>query len=391
MKVLQVHNRYRLRGGEDAVVENTLAALERHGHEALLFEADSAGAAGGLAGKVRMAAGAIWSPPSRARMLATLERERPDVVHVHNLYPLLSPAVLAACKSAGVPVVMTCHNYRLTCPIGIHFTAGAVCEKCRGGHDYWCLIRNCRDSRTESAAYALRNFMTGHLNLFERNIDKFLCISEFLKSYLVESGYPAAKFTVVPNMIPIPESAADASEGSYVAFLGRFSAEKGIETLLAAAEKVPHIPVKLAGSGPLEDALRAAAPANVSFAGMMDRDGLRSFYRSARCTVVPSVWHETFGLVAVEAMSHGVPVVASKIGGLAELVADGETGFQFPAGDSGALARHLETLWSDPALAGRLGAAGRAQVAAEYSEARYVARLEAVYEEVVQTAKRRAA
>lgn len=391
MKVLQVHNRYRQRGGEDAVVENTLAALARHGHEAQLFEADSSEMPDNFLQKAQSAVAAVWSRSARTRILETLQRERPDVVHVHNLYPLLSPSVLDACQSQGIPVVMTCHNFRLSCPIGIHFRKDAICEKCRGGHDYWCFFRNCRNNRIESAAYAMRNYVSGHLNLFEKNIDRFLCISVFLRDYLIESGFPAAKFDVVPNMIPIPETASHAAEGAYIAFLGRFSAEKGIEVLLDAAAKVPHIPVRLAGGGPLEEALREKAPANVQFAGMMQKEELAAFYRGARCTVAPSVWYETFGLVAVEAMSHGIPVIASRIGGLAELVLDGETGLQFEAGDSAALAANMERLWSNPDEAARMGMAARAHVATEYSESRYVERLIAVYEEVAQDAKRRAA
>jgi len=391
MKVMQVHNRYRLRGGEDAVVDNTLEGLRRHGHDAVLFSKDSDDIPDGLRGKLKATFGAVWSTSARAEMVAALEGEKPDVIHVHNVYPLLSPSVLAAAQSMAIPVVMTCHNYRLSCPIGVHFQGGAICERCRGGHEYWCLIQNCRDNRLESAAYALRNGLSRRFNLFEKNIDKFMCISAFLKDYLVESGLPAEKCCVVPNMIPIPETGIQAGDGQFVAFLGRFSEEKGIETLLEAAALAPEIPVRLGGSGPLEKALRLAAPPNVRFEGMMARDQLAAFYRKARCTVVPSVWYETFGLVAVEAMSHGLPVIASRIGGLAELVADGETGLQFPAGDAAALAEHMRTLWNNPARATAMGQAARQRVMEEYSEDRYIERLVDVYEEVISAAARKAA
>lgn len=390
MKILQVHNRYRQRGGEDAVLENTVAALKRQGHLVSTLERHS-GEVSGVANKINAVFTSIWSKEARAAMFDVLDAERPDVVHVHNLYPLLSPSVLDACRVRDVPVVMTCHNYRLTCPIGVHFREGAICECCRRHGEHWCVIRNCRDNRVESVAYAIRNFITRQQNMFEKNIARFICISEFLRDYLVSAGFPESKFSVVPNMVRLPETVANPANGTYIAFLGRFVPEKGIGTLIEAAKLVPHIPVWLAGAGPLEDELRASAPANVHFKGMMNAGELSMFYMNARATVVPSVWYETFGLVAAEAMSYGVPPIISNIGGLAEVVDHNETGLKFPAGDARALAEAMDHLWSRPEHARYLGAAGRDQVAREYNEARYVERLLEVYERAINDTAVRAA
>ncbi|HNT90079.1 MAG TPA: glycosyltransferase, partial [Candidatus Hydrogenedentes bacterium] len=235
MKVLLVHNRYRLRGGEDAVVETTLDLLRRRGDTALLFDKHSDDAAKGLARRARAVFSGIYSPASRREMARLLDQERPDVVHVHNLFPLLSPSVLVACRRAGVPVVMTCHNYRLVCPIAVHFIRGAVCDRCAGGREYWCFLWNCRDNRIESAAYALRGFVTRSLGLFLKNITLYLAISEFLKTRLIAAGVPEDRIEVVPNMISLPDTPVDASGGAYVAFAGRASEEKGIPVLLDAA------------------------------------------------------------------------------------------------------------------------------------------------------------
>lgn len=380
MRVLQVHNRYRIRGGEDAVVETTIGLLERRGQTARLFDKHSDKAAAGFLQRVRAVFSGIYSTAARGEMERILAEFSPDVVHIHNLYPLLSPSVLVACRRAGVPVVMTCHNYRLVCPIAVHFVNGKICERCAGGREYWCFLQNCRNNRLESAAYALRGQVTRTLGLFRNNVTLFLAISNFLKCRLIEAGLPEEHIMVVPNMIRVPESGADASQGSYAAFAGRASEEKGIPVLLAASRRLPEIRVQIAGHGPMLESLRRVAPANVMFPGMMSPEGLAVFYRGARFLVVPSVWHETFGLVAIEAMSYGIPVIASRIGGLQELVTDGRSGFLFEPGNPEDLADKMRTLWDDPALCGRMGQAAREEVTQRFREDVYYANLMTAYE-----------
>lgn len=383
MKVIQVHNRYRIRGGEDAVVEVTVDLLKRRGIEASLMDKASRDLDQGLLQKLRASVSGIYSVTARREMAQTLRDERPDLVHVHNLYPLLSPSVLVACRQAGVPVVMTCHNYRLVCPIGVHFRNGKICERCAGGREYWCLFRNCRDNRAESAAYALRNAITRIFGLFTKNITCFISISEFLKQRLIEAGIEEERIAVVPNMIAIAESATDPSQGAYVGLSGRASVEKGISTLLEAAGRIPEIPVQLATFGPLAEELKKGAPQNAEFTGQLTADQLAAFYRNARCLVVPSVWFETFGLVAAEAMSHGLPVIASRIGGLAGLIEDGVTGFLFEPGDPEDLAQKIRRLWEDPDLCLRMGQAGRERAIREYGEETHFKRLMAAYDQAL--------
>jgi len=387
MKVLQVHNRYRYRGGEDAVFEGTLRLLHAHGVDAAPFEKTSQDIQDTFLQKLQAVFTGIYSPSSGREMAQVLAAERPDVVHIHNLFPLLSPSVLAACRKAGVPVVMTCHNFRLICPIGVHFRSGHVCERCLDGREYWCMLKNCRGSRLESMAYAMRGMMTRRFGLFKNNVTCFIAISDFLKRRLVAQGYPENRIDVVYNTVAVPDSAAEAAQGAYMAFTGRISEEKGVDTILAAAAQLPDIPFRIGGVGPLYDTMKAAAPTNVVFAGMLDPAGLSDFYRCARAVLVPSVWHETFGLVAAEAMANGIPVIASRMGALPELVKDGETGFLFEAGNPADLAEKIQRLWNDAALAGRMGHAAYEHARREFHEDVHFARLMDVYNKAVALAK----
>lgn len=308
---------------------------------------------------------------------------QPDVVHAHNVLPLISPSVFAVCRRVHIPVVMTVHNYRLICPIAVFFRDGHICEACSGGHEFNCLRFNCRESLFESAAYALRGWTATRFGLFRNTVTRYLSISAYLKERLVKEGFPEERIDVVPNTIPVPERCSDASQGQYVAFAGRMSAEKGIPVLLEAAEKLPDIPFRIAGAGPLAESLRAKAPGNVSFSGMMPREELMDFYHNARILVVPSVWYETFGLVAVESMARGVPVIVSRIGGLQSLIEDGVTGLHFTPGDSTDLADKIQQLWQAPGRCREMGLAARERAAREYNETKYIENLMAAYEKAI--------
>ncbi len=386
MKVLQVHNRYRLRGGEDAVFDNTIRILRAGGVAVCTFARDSRDLPDTTAAKAGAMISGVWSGAAKRAMRATLRRERPDVVHVHNLYPLLSPSVLAACDDAGVPVVMTAHNYRLSCPIGTHYVHGAACMRCAGGHEQHCFLRNCRGSRAESAGYALRSWLANRNHWFRRPVQRFLAISAYLRDHLITQGFDADTVTVVPNTVAIPADATDPAEGSYALFCGRLSEEKGVDILIAAAHAAPEVPVRIAGDGPLRPALESIAPPNVRFLGRLDAGELAAAYRGARFFVAPAMWHEAFGLVVAEAMAHGLPVIASRMGAHTELIADGARGHLFSAGDDTALAETMHALWKDPARCRDMGAAARRYAAEEFGEARYFERLIAVYQEVTANA-----
>jgi len=379
MRVLQLHNRYRVRGGEDVAVDATLDLLRDRGVDVLEVVRDSRGIGRGLPRKLVAFAQSIYSDSARRQVARTIRAGRPDVAHAHNLYPLLSVSVLPECRRAGVPVVLTCHNYRLICPITVMSSRGRVCERCSGGRACWCLLRNCHRSVLESAACAAQNYVGRQLRVFRHNVTLCIAPTRFVVQKLCESGYDDLEFEIVPNMVPAPPRTADRPVGDYVAYAGRVSPEKGVEVLLSAAARCPALPVRIAGDCSAMPHLPTKAPANVRFVGVLDKDRLRDFYTGARFAVVPSTCFETFGLAAAEAMGHGLPVIASRIGGLPEVVEDGRTGLLFEPGNDVELAEKVDALWHDPARCREMGEAGRQKVEREYNPEVFFSRLMNAY------------
>jgi glycosyltransferase involved in cell wall biosynthesis len=362
------------------------ALMEKRGHQSHLLIRSSKGLDRSLVSKIRAFASGIYSRTSYQDMVQTLHRERPDVVHVHNLYPLISPSILVACRRADLPVVMTSHNYVLTCPVVNHLYKGRVCERCMGGREYWCVLQNCRENLPESVAYALRSVIARKLNLFRRNVTLHMVLSDFAKERLVKQGFDDARIVVLPNMVELGPEQNGQSARNYVAFSGRMKEEKGVDVLLAAAARLPDIPFRLAGDGPILDKLMNNAPANVLFVNRLAPDQMAEFYQGARFLVVPSKWFEGCPLVVSEAMSHSLPVIASRIGGLPEFVEDGTTGLLFETGNVTELVERIRLLWQNQDLCTQLGEAGRKKACQEYSEDLYYQRLMLIYQQAIELA-----
>jgi glycosyltransferase involved in cell wall biosynthesis len=379
MHICIVHNEYGRFSGEEAVVEFIERLLLCHGHRLSLFVRSSAEIPRMRLGEPRAFFSGIYSWSSKRAMRQLLARQRPDIVHIHNLYPLISPSVLDACRRAGVPVVMTVHNYRLTCPNGLHMVRGKVCEECLGGHEMRCVVNRCEGTVLKSLGYALRNVVARKAALFRRNVTMYAVLTEFQRRRLIDAGYPGERIAVVPNAVAADGSEENSPLGSYVGFVGRVSPEKNIPALLRAAGRLPEIPFKIAGSLDRMPWLRDAAPANVEWLGHLDARELNEFYRQARCIVLPSTCFEGFPTVLVEAMLHGKPVICSRIGGLPEIVEENVTGLLVEPGDSESLRAKIGFAWEHPELCVQWGGAGRAKSQREYTPSSYYDRLMAVY------------
>jgi glycosyltransferase involved in cell wall biosynthesis len=388
MRLLQIYNQYRsLFGGEETVVRRISHMAEENGVEARLLMRSSRGLDASFRGRSRAFLSGIYNPFARRDVARLVNDFGPDVVHVHNLYPLFSPSILGAVRSMGVPIVMTVHNHFHTCPNADHVHGGLICTKCTGGREYFCAVENCRGNLLESIAYALRSTTARKLGLFTRNVTITIALNEFARQRLVTAGFPPDRVVVLPNSAAIPDEPANPGRGSHAVFSGRLVPEKGAGTLVAAAQRCPDIPVRFLGDGPEMAELRGGAPSNAHFCGQVDAAEVAAAYRGARFLVIPSRWFEGCPLVILEAMSFGLPVIASRIGGLPELVEEGVTGMLFEPGDSEELAEKMQTLWQDPGLCQAMGDAGRRRAIEQFNERDYWRKLSSIYESAMAAAR----
>lgn len=356
MKILLVHNDYGKYSGEEAVVDRTAAMFRSLGHEVVQLRRSTAGIRDSFKGKIRTFTNGIYSPAGVRAMREIIVKEKPDFVNVHNLFPFIGPAALRECKRAGIPVVMTVHNYRLICPTGLFMRDGAPCESClEKRNELPCIRHNCENSYLKSIAYALRNFIARTRRHYIDCVDRFVCITQFQRNKLLQAGFPPEKLLVIPNSIDAPDD-YDHVEGDYVAYCGRLSREKGIDLILEAARLNPEIPFRLAGD--ISDSeLIADIPKNVALEGYISGERLIDFYRNARFCVLASRCYEGFPMALLEAARFGKPMIAPDHGAFPEIIGEGPqaSGILFPPSDAISLARAIKSLWSDPSRIANLG------------------------------------
>lgn len=391
MKILLTHNRYGQLSGEESIVDTIRDLLASHGHEVISFFRSSEEIPDMRFGKIRAFLSGIYNPFSRRAFRKVLEEKKPDLVHIQNLFPFISAAILPECRKAGIPVVMTVQNYRLVCPNGLNMVRGSVCEKCAGGREYWCVLRNCERNILKSLGYALRNYVARKRRYFIDNVTLFSAVTQFQRQRLVDEGFPDVRIVVNPNMASINDALSEnksAKSGDFVAHVGRISPEKGIPTLIEAARQCPTIPFKTTGTLDRMPELANQAPPNFAFVGFLDTSRIRDFFVTARMIVICTICFEGFPMVVVEAMLHGKAVICSRIGGLPEIVEHGKTGLLFEPGNDDDLAEKVRYLWERPELCRQMGEAGRKKALREYSTERYYERLIICYEKAIDIASK---
>jgi glycosyltransferase involved in cell wall biosynthesis len=386
MKVLLIHNKYGKFSGEEAVVESQIKLLKDRGHQVITYFRSSEELATIPNGKMKAFFAAFYNPKSIKKLTILIEKEQPDIVHVHNLYPLISPAILAHIKKMGVPIAMTVHNYRLLCPNGLFFNDGKICEKCTGkGKELNCLTNNCEDSLFKSAGYALRNFWARKNKYYIDNVDAFLCLTEFQKRKLVSNGYPENKFQIIPNFYDktIKDVVYDPKQKNYVAFAGRISPEKGIPILLEAAKQLPHIQFQLAGEMREDYHKELTIPENVTLRGMLSQKSMKDFYQKASIYIHSSECYEGFPMVFPEAMAHKLPIIAPNLAGFPEIIESNINGLLFQPGDAKILANKIEMLWNNSKLSQKLAENNFKKVKTTYSSDNYYNKLIIAYKNIL--------
>jgi len=392
MKIIIVHNHYKQVGGEDIVFEQERQLLERKGHEVLVytrsnFEVDS------YPGVKRLVLlqKAIWSGDTYRDFGAMLRKHRPDVVHVHNTWVMVSPSIYEICKEEGVPVVQTFHNYRLMCPAGTFFRAGKTCEECLHHGQWRSVLHGCyRNSRLLTAAKAVMLATHRRRGTWD-GIDYFIALTEFSRSKFLAGGFAPEKLFVKPNFVH-PDPGFSTDKADYALFIGRLSPEKRVSTILTAWTRLPRrIPLYVIGGGPEAASLKEEATKKgldyVDFQGHVPREKVIEYMRRARFLIFSSEWYENFPVTIAEAFACGVPVIGSRMGAMQEIVDDGRTGLHFNPGDADDLAAKVEWAWTHPERMQEMGREARREYEDKYTAEKNYPILMGIYEHAVKHSK----
>jgi glycosyltransferase involved in cell wall biosynthesis len=363
-----LHNSYQFRGGEDESYESEVRMLRSNGHSVETIEMDYAQTS--AKGKIHVALESLWSTPSYNLVDRMLHERKFDVLHVQNFFPLLSPSVYYAAKKHSVAVVQTLRNYRLLCPNVFFYRDGHVCEDCMHKvFKYPGIFHGCyRDSRMATAAVAAMTAFHTMKGTWVNAVDIYIALTRFVRDKFIEAGFPEQKLVVKNNFV-YPDPGCGDGQGDYALFVGRLSPEKGLDTLLQAWRQLNRKwSLKVVGDGPMADDVRAfcAGNASVEWLGAKSRAETAEMMGKARLLVFPSQWYETFGRVAMESYAAGTPVIASRLGAMAEVCEDGKAGLLFETGCATDLADKLRWVFDHPA-----DAKAMRPIARQIFEARY--------------------
>jgi glycosyltransferase involved in cell wall biosynthesis len=391
MKILLVHNEYQQPGGEDIVFEQEKRILERGGHQVVTYkrsnhEIEELSALGRGALVIRT----VWSSDTHHNFGALLDREKPDVVHVHNTFVMISPSIYSACRKRGVPVVQTLHNFRLLCPGAQFLRDGKICEDCVAHGLLRSVWHSCyRDSRPATAAVALMLAWHRRAGTWDELVDRYIVLTDFARDKFIASGFAPDKIVVKPNFVD-PDPGAKQSPGTGALYIGRLSKEKGVHTLFDAWKRLPKsCSLDIVGDGPqrkeLEEEAQRCGLSAIQFRGRVSHAESLAAMKTASFLILPSEWYEGFPMTLAESLACGTPVICSKLGAMEEIIDDSRTGLHFTPGDSEDLARKINWAFDHPSEIATMGHAARREYEARYTSERTFTQLMTIYEETVAT------
>ena len=394
MNILTIHNTYQEPGGEDVVVAQESRLLEQHGHRVNFYQrsnheidALSFGQRLGLITRI------VSANDTKLAVRTLLRSLKPDVVHVHNTFLMVSPAVYEVCQDEDVPVVQTLHNYRLLCPASTFYREGAVCEDCVTDGLLRSVQHACyRDSRAMSGAVAMMLQTHRSRQTWSKGIDAYIAISNFVKERFLVSGFSESKIHVKPNFVD-PDPGERAQSGDHALFVGRLSPEKGLSTLLQAWQRLPTaVPLVIAGDGPMRQKLEAEVGkrrlSTIYFAGRLGREEVYDAMKKAAFLVVPSIWQEPFGLIVAEALACGTPVLGARVGAIPEMLDDQITGLHFAPGDPDDLAKKVAWAWEHRPEMAMMGKAARRVYEDRYTAYHNYELLMGIYDSAIESHSR---
>ena len=382
MNILFINKFFWDKGGSETVYFGEIDLLEKNGHTVIPFSMQDERnrpsefskyfvsninyETASKYEKIVAASRIIYSFEAKKKITELLKNNKIDIAHFHIFQHQISPSVFAPLRKAGIPIVLTLHDLKPMCPNYQMYTKGHTCEKCKGHKYYNCLLNSCtKGSRAKSLINTIEMYFHHYMGYY-KNVDSYIAVSNFFKNKMSEFGFKKDNITYMPNFIDTNRFKYNPADKGYALFLGRLSAEKGIDKLIKACEMTPEIPVVIAGTGPMEEQLKKVvqdkALSNVSFVGFKSGDDLLKLITEASFTILPSQWYENCPMSILESMAVGTPVIGGHIGGIPELIEENVDGFTFNSSDPASLAEKMKQLWNDPELRAEMGRKGSEKV-----------------------------
>ncbi|HJW57790.1 MAG TPA: glycosyltransferase family 4 protein [Burkholderiaceae bacterium] len=382
MRILVAHNAYQFSGGEDAVVDAEIALLRGYGHDVEVYRRHNNELKN--MSRIQAAVSAIWSRRSTIEMERIINVFKPNVIHAHNIFPLISPSIFWLSARKNIPILQTLHNFRLLCPQATFLRNGHVCEDCLGKMPWRAIPRKCyRNSVLQSGLAVGVTGLHRILGTYHHRTTHYIVPSVFCRDKFVAAGLPAQYFSIKPNFAASPKEPIWTTRKGGV-FIGRLSPEKGLNVLFAALKKSNSFHIQIAGSGPLENSVINTFGKN--YLGHLSHEQIMALLQGAQFLLAPSISYETFGLALIEAFACGTPVIASRHGAFADLVTDGVTGLLFNPGDAHDLAEKIAWAESHPDKMLEMGQSARIDYEAKYTPQHNYKLLIRIYENAINTA-----
>lgn len=403
MKILMVNKFYYPRGGSERYFFSLSDLLREKGHKVIPFSTvheknldteyssyflpeldfENFFRKGRLSAALSLRSKVLYSFEAKKMIGSLINRERPDIAHIHNIHYHITPSILTVLKEKGIPIIWTLHDYVIICPNANFLSNGNICEECFNGRYYRAVFKRCKKgSLVASLVAGLGAYLYRWMGLYNI-VDLFLCPSDFMRKKMIEYGFDEERFITIPNFIEIDTAIPRTDNKDYILYLGRLSEEKGVKTFIRVAEKIPSIDFKILGDGPqremLEEMVREKNLTNIEFSGKRNREEVYNLISDALFVIVPSEWYENYPYSILESFLLGKPVIASRIGGIPELVDDGINGLLFEPGNEEDMAKKIKHLLSDKDDINQMGKKAREKVERSYNSEIHYERIMGIY------------
>lgn len=401
MNLLLINKFFWRKGGSEAVYFEEMDLLRKHGHKIIPFSmkdkrnlsseyadffvsnVNFENETVGLLQKLTTAGRIIYSVEAKKKITQLLQKNSVDIAHFHIFQHQISPSVFKPLQNKGVPLVLTLHDLKPICPSYLMYTQGRICEDCKGNRFYNCVLNKCTKNSVVKSTINMIEMYFHHLVGYYKSVDMYIAVSEFYRQKMIEFGFPPEQVTHIPNFIDTDKFTYAGLDDGYGLYFGRLSNEKGLNTLLEACSLCPDIPMVITGTGPAERELRNKAESlgldNITFTGYMSGQDLTDLLEAAAFTVLPSEWYENCPMSVLESLGVGTPVLGSRVGGIPELIDEGQDGLTFEMGNAHDLSEKMRTLFSNPGLRKEMGVYGANKISERYSPHNHYNLLATVY------------